>query len=147
MSLPTRQEINLQDDLDGRAACRNFLGKTLEQAEALFRENLLHYQEDLMWMGPAAFRFYVRAALRYAQSEAAAGDSAIASSLAMIFEFRLEHEAAELVPIAGQLAEICGYFVEHCERFDLEPEIFGDVRARFQKLHQTFFKMSHEQAA
>jgi hypothetical protein len=145
MTLPSRQDINVYDSLDERNACEHFLGKTLEQAEALFRENSLCYQGDLMWMGAAAFRFYVQAAIRYAQSEAAAGDSAFASCLAMIFEFRLQHGAAELVPIAGQLADTCGYFVEHYERFDLTPEIFGDVRARFQKLQQTF--LSYDRAA
>jgi hypothetical protein len=143
MSLPTAKEIDPYDSLDGRVARRNFFGKTLDEAEALFRDNSLYYQEGLMWMGPAAFRFYVQAAICYAKSEAASGDSAIADCLAGIFEFRLEYESAELVPIAGQLADICGYFVEHYERFDLEPEIFGDVRARFRKLQQTFSQMRH----
>ena len=37
MTLPTRQEINPYDDLDGRVACEHFLGKSLNEAEALFR--------------------------------------------------------------------------------------------------------------
>jgi hypothetical protein len=59
MSLPTAREINpIPEDLDGRCAERHFLGKTLDEAEALFRENSLCYQEDLMFMGVSAFRFY-----------------------------------------------------------------------------------------
>jgi hypothetical protein len=53
----------------------------------------------------------------------------------------LEHESAELVPIADQLASICGYMIEHYERFDLKPEIFGDVCARFKTLHQAFLRL------
>lgn len=43
MQLPSRDEINVHDSLDERSACDSFLGKTLEQAEALFHENSLDY--------------------------------------------------------------------------------------------------------
>jgi hypothetical protein len=138
MTLPTRQDINLHDSLDERHACEIFLGKSLEEAEALFRENALFYHEDLMWMGPVAFRFYVGAAIRYIQSEAAAGDSDAVNSFVGVLEYWSEHEPAELVPIAAPLAAFCGYIVEHHDRFDLTLEIHGDVRARFQVLQQTF---------
>jgi hypothetical protein len=145
MTLPTAKEIDPYGGLDGQVACKNFLGKSITEAEALFRENSLYYQEGLMWMGPIAFRFYVQAAIHYIQSEAATDDSAIASCMAAILEFRLEHEASELAPIADHLASLCGYFLEHYERFDLTPEIFGDVRARFQALQKTF--LSYDRAA
>ena len=138
MTLPTAKEIDPYDSLDGRVACKNFHGKNLDEAEALFHENSGYYQEGLMWMGPVAFRFYVTAVIRYIQSAAAIGDSDIINCFAGLLEFRLEYESAELVPVAGQLAAICGYIVEHYERFDLQQEIYGDVRARFQVLQQRF---------
>jgi hypothetical protein len=60
MRPPTREEINVYDSLDERVAVERFLGKNLEEAEALFGENLCRYTEDLMWMGPVAFRYYRR---------------------------------------------------------------------------------------
>src|SRR6185437_15714897 len=57
--LPTAEEINVFDSLDELDAVEHFLGKDLEQAQSLFRENFLRYQEDLMFMGPKAFQFYV----------------------------------------------------------------------------------------
>jgi hypothetical protein len=137
MSLPSRQDINVHDSLDERSACEHFLGRTLEQAEALFRENWHYYQEDLMWMGPAAFRFYVQAVFRYIQSEAAAGDSSVISCLAMILEFRLEHESAELAPIADQLVSICAYIIDQRERFDFTPETLDDDPVRVHTLQET----------
>ena len=138
MTLPTRQEINVHDSLDERTACEHFLGKSLAEAEALFREASLAYQEDLMFMGASAFRFYVQAAISYIQSESATGDSDIISCFASILEHRLEYEAEELRPVADRLASICGYILEHYDRFDLMSEIYGDVRPRFQALRQTF---------
>jgi hypothetical protein len=69
-NLPTAKDISPaygtdHEDLDAKHARKNFYGKTLEEAELLFRQNALHYQEDLMSMGPAGFRFYVEAFTRY----------------------------------------------------------------------------------
>jgi hypothetical protein len=145
MKLPTAKEIDPYDSLDGEVACMNFLGKNLDDAEALFRENSLRYQEDLMWMGPVAFRYYVTAVIRYIQSEAAAGDSDIIVSFIALLEFRQKYELAELASIADQLASICGYIIEQYGRFDLTPEIYGDVRARAQSLSHTL--LNHGRAA
>jgi hypothetical protein len=138
MKLPTAKEIDPYDSLDGQVACKNFLGKSLDEAEVLFRENSLRYQEDLMWMGPVAFRFYVTAVIRYIQSEAAAGDYDIINCFVGLLEFRQEHESAELAPIANQLASICGYIIEQYERFDPRQEVDGDLRARAQGLRNAF---------
>lgn len=143
MTLPTRQEINIYDSLDERAACEHFLGKSVEEAEALFRDNSTYYQEDLMFMGPVAFRFYAQAAINYIQSEPATGDSAIINCFAGLLEYRLEFEAEQLVAVAPQLAAVCHYIIEHYERFEVTAEIYGDLRPRFQLLQQAFLRQIH----
>jgi hypothetical protein len=144
MSLPTAREINpVPTDLDGKCAEKHFLGKTLQQAEALFREASIIYQEDLMFMGPIAFRFYVQAAISYIQSDTSRDDSAIISYFASVLEHRLEFEAEELVPIAPQLASVCHYILEHYDSFQLVREIDGDLRPRFQSLEQRFLRQIH----
>lgn len=139
MRLPTAREINpAPHDLDGKCAERHFFGKTLAEAEAMFREAFLLYQEDLMFMGPIGFRFYVQAAINCIQSDAAAGDADMINSFAGILEHRLEFEAQELIPIAPQLASVCRYILERYDRFDVTPEVYGDLAPRFQVLAQTF---------
>ena len=140
MNLPTREEINVHDSLDERTACEHFLGKTLDEAEELFQENSLYYQEDLMWMGPIAFRFYVQALLNYIQSDSSIGDSDIINCFADFLEYRLEREAAELRPIAENLASVCAYIVHYHAKFELQPEIYGDLRPRFKNLQQLFLR-------
>jgi hypothetical protein len=76
MKLPTAAEINIHDSLDERSACEHFLGKSVAEAETLFRDNALYYQEDLMFMGPIAFRYYVPAFINYIRGEGSSrGDS------------------------------------------------------------------------
>ena len=143
MSLPGPQDINIYDSLDERSACKHFLGKNLEEAEALFRENSLYYQEHLMFMGAPAFRFYVTAAISYIQSEAATGDSDIISCFAGLLEHRLEFEARELIAVGPQLASVCRYILDHYDRFDLASEHYGDLRPRLLSLEQSFLRKVH----
>ena len=56
-------------DFDGKVAEEHFLRKSLDEAVKLFENNFLYYQEDLMFMGIPAFRFYLKAAIQYASSE------------------------------------------------------------------------------
>lgn len=140
--LPTREEINVHDDLDGRVACQNFYGKTLEEAEALFRENLRR-DEDLLWMGPIAFRYYVQAAIRFIQSNEGAYQAGFINGFRGTLEWRLECQPLEeLIPVAGQLAAVCSYVVEHWSKFDANEEIYGDLQLRYVALQQTFEHLS-----
>jgi hypothetical protein len=139
--LPTREEINVHDSLDERCACDHFLGKTLREAEELFRRNSLYYQEDLIFMGPVAFRFYVEAAFRYLESADAIGDSDMVSCLASILEFRLRDEPAELAPIAKILVSRCGCVMRHYDRFEVDPEVYGDVRGRWIALSEALTQL------
>jgi len=138
MKLPTCKDINIYDSLEEIIAVEHFLGKSLEEAEKLFGQNSLYYQEDLMWMGPVAFRFYVQSAIRYIQSEAASGDSDMINCFADTLEFRLEHESQELQPVAVQLATICGYVLVNLDRFDVDAEIYDGIRDSYTLLQQSF---------
>src|SRR5580765_3333483 len=144
--LPTRKDINVCDSLDERCACDHFLGKNLDEAEALFRDNFLCYQEDLMFMGPRAFRYYVHAAMQYLISPDASGDSDAASSFAGLLEFRLEHEKSEVMPVAGELAQICKYLFDNIGRFQCEPSIYGDVGARYAALRNRLERLATTQS-
>jgi hypothetical protein len=58
MQVPTKQDwANPYGGLDIKYAREHFFGKTLEEAEKLFVENSLWYQEDIMWMPSIPFRY------------------------------------------------------------------------------------------
>lgn len=147
MSLPTRQEICPYNDLDGHCACEHFLGKSLEGAEALFRESSIYYQADLMCMGVVAFRYYLPAVLGFVRSDAATDDSDFIAHFASTLEFRLQHESLDPQPVAQQLADLCRYVVEYWSRFESGAECYGDVRARYQLLQQTFSRLAASASA
>lgn len=132
--LPTASEINVFDSLDEQHAAKHFLGKDLEQAEALFRENFLYYQEDLMFMGPKAFAFYVRAAIRYLLSAESDYDADAANTFCGLIEFRLDTEPAEIAPVGPLIREGILGMLENFERYTCDGAIYGDVAARYRAL-------------
>lgn len=143
-ALPTRDDINVFDTLDERSACEHFLGKNLEEAEALFRSGFGHYCEDLMWMGPRAFRYYVQAAIRYLRSEHALGDSDAAASFATTLEFRLDDESDELRPVAAELADTCRHVLDNFASFNCDESIDGDLCGQYAALRDAFEQLARE---
>ena len=134
MRLPTADEINVYGTLDEACAVEHFLGKTLEEAEALFRENSLYYLEDLMWMGPRAFCFYVRAAINDLTSSAGTGDYDGVSSFLTAVEFRLSDEGDDITASLPDLRAAVRYILDHWASFDIDPAIYGDLREQYAAL-------------
>jgi hypothetical protein len=126
--LPTEDEINIHNSLDEQCASKHFLGKTLDEAEALFVENSLYYAGDLMWMGAKAFAFYIPAYLPHI-----AGSDDV-HSFAGLLEFRLEYERESIVAVVGILLRKCEEIVRRWEDFDVRPEIYGDLAGRYAVL-------------
>ena len=105
-----------------------FLGKSPDQAEAMFRQNFLSYQEDLTYMRARAFRFYVLPAIRYLLSEGANGDSDAASTFCYVLESRLQHDADALIPIAPIVLDAIERILSSFDRFQCPPDIYGDLQ-------------------
>ena len=141
--IPAAKDICVYGGIDEACALKNFLGKSIAEAESLFRDNALKYTEDLLWMGPVAFRFYIHAAINYVQSEHATGDCDIINCLAGTLSFWHEHYPAELVPCASVLADFCGTVLEQFDRFDADPEIYVGLREQYQHLADLFTRNSN----
>jgi hypothetical protein len=134
--LPT--EIDFLDprsrDLDERHAVKVFLGKTPDEAEAMFRENFLFYQEDLTYMRAPAFRFYVVPAIKYLLSADANGDSDAASTFCDVLESRLKYDPGALEPIVPVVLDAIEKILVGFDRFDCSPDIYGDVPSRYRSV-------------
>jgi hypothetical protein len=121
-------------DLDERHALKMFLGKTPEQAEELFRQNFLFYQEDLTNMRTPAFRFYVLPAMKYLLSDAASGDPDAVSTFCFVIESRLKNDAEGIEPIRAVVFDAIKQIIGSFTRYDCDQEIYGDVLARYRAL-------------
>ncbi len=136
--LPSERDISVFDSLDELHAVKVFLGKDLEQAESLFRENFIYYQEDLLFMGPKAFRFYVVAAINYLLSEHSSGNTDAASTFCSIIQHRLEHEPEAVAPASTIIRDGIAGILTNFDRFGFGDQdmvyIYGDVEGRYRDL-------------
>lgn len=132
MRLPTKDEINVHNSLDEISACKHFFNKTLQQAEALFRENSSYYQEDLMWMGIRAFNFYLQAVINYLKSDDSTGDDHLIDCLYEIVMFRLKEK--EFLLVIDRLNEMIDYVIGNYEKFKVDQNVYGDLIGKYRQL-------------
>ena len=130
MRIPTEEDINVFNSLDERVAVEHFLGKSAEQAEKLFGENGLLYQEDLMWMGPMAFAFYLQAAANYVCGSQSEGDLSFVDSVIRVIDFRSDEPQIRLA--FEPMGRIVAHVVDNFDRFTIDPEVGQQVLARYR---------------
>lgn len=138
MDIPKENEISVYDTLDERKAVDHFLGKSIEQAEQLFIENSIIYQEDLMWMGPKAFNYYLESVLRYLQNPLSRGDDDFVIALVSTFEFRREGEMLD----SGEpkVTAIVEYILSNCSKFELTEDAFRPIKQRLTPFKRNNFQ-------
>lgn len=100
------------------------------------------YAEDLMWMEPVGFRFYIKAFTRFCLSERATGDSDAINGVESALRIWLEQRPQELMPCAKMLADFCQTVVEQFARFDADTDIYGPLCAKYEELEEAFTMMS-----
>jgi hypothetical protein len=109
----------------------------LAEAEAVIREQAPSIIEDLMWMGPVGFGYYVDAAIRFLGSPAADADSDSVCMFLSAVEYQVEHNLPRIRPASGRLAAALGDLLADLARFDIDPDIYGDVPARVAALRRS----------
>jgi hypothetical protein len=128
MNIPSRSDWGEVDEADLDAACalKHFLGKTFEEAEAMFARNALYYQEDLESMPPVAFNFYAPALARYLTSPRAEGDSDGASSYLRMLISVLKTRRELVMPETEKILLRAAVFVASNQAFyQADPNIYG----------------------
>ncbi|MFO1523571.1 MAG: hypothetical protein U1G05_16370, partial [Kiritimatiellia bacterium] len=108
----------------------HFFGKTLPEARALFVENALRYQEDIMFMPTPCFYFYAHAYIDYLMSEESRGDSDGASCFFGIAEIRASEISCAPDELQTRIRDLIRHLGEHQDWYDAEPEVYGSFRAR-----------------
>lgn len=139
MTIPTSSELNPHDDLDGRVAQAHFLGKTVSEAIDLFA-NQGGTVEDLMWMGPRAFVYYLPAALMYLERASADTDEwDVVGALPGTLGFRLDHDAAAIADALPEMERLCSFVLTQAVRLIDESdrvevtESYRTLRDRIRK--------------
>ena len=148
--LPTEDEINVCNSLDEKSAVKDFLGKSRKEAERLFEADYGCYWEDLVFMGPVAFRYYLPAAVAMIRSDAAVNNPDLLMSFLTVMDCQLIDEFRVSKHLAGYLeADVCSYLLDSWDKFgtsgNFQTNEFEGDSCRCRRLHQKFCRLAGQQ--
>jgi hypothetical protein len=140
MKVPTEAEWGTPDpaDLDVAHARKMFLGKEAADSVSMFSESVLERIEDLQFMPPVPFRYYVFALRDYVLSPQAREQELDASDSASAFlgliEWRLQEVPDSIAPVIGELLPAVHFVAERQADYAADPAIYGDFRVRADRI-------------
>jgi hypothetical protein len=129
-NIPTEADWRSEPwDLDIPYAYKNFAGKSHEQAVALFQQNALCYQEDVMFMPRACFLFYIHAYIDYLLSDVSRGDADGANCFFSLVESRA-NDIRGNAAVHSTVERVLRHLATRQEWYDADPAIYGDFGER-----------------
>lgn len=121
---------NDHGDLDIDSARKNFFGLRLDEAENRFRQNALSYQEDVIFMPPACFAYYLHAYLNYLLSSDSRGDSDGASCFFGLVECRSQDLARLPAETRAKVSLVLEKLGTGQDYFDADESIYGSFATK-----------------
>ena len=138
MKIPNKSDWGAieENNLDAECAFRQFAGKSLGEAEDMFRENALYYQEDLISMPSIAFNCYAPVFAKYILSNYAESDSDGASSyLCMIIELLQTETRLLATPETLKFLLDTAKIVSNKQDFyDADIDVYGDFPELYKRI-------------
>ncbi len=126
---------------DEEVAIEHFLGKTLKEAKKLFIENDLYYADDLRWMGKKAFQYYLPAFVDFITSNDMNISSDTLNSFVSLLKSKLEYDIESIKSCRTILIETLKYCLENYLKFNVDIEVYGDLKGEVSALLQLVKKL------
>lgn len=148
MPLPSARDINPLQSAgcpDIIYAEKNFLGKSSEHAYRLFLDKFEFYREDMMYMGRAAFCFYLPAAIRYAECDEVDShmdepkyDALTTGMMLYLMRFRWQSDRDEIMAVRDEMLNYCQAAIRRIPDMDVDPDdnYCGDLDGDFHRFIQ-----------
>ena len=136
-SLPTENEFNPWNcDLDAQHAWKQFGGLDLEQAYEKFCENPMFYQEDFLFMGPVAFKFYFPVVDRFLRREREAWEFDDSQAWILGGAMRLQLERRLDDDLLEPVGSLCCYVQSHLQKFASAKDEQEAISASWREVEQ-----------
>jgi hypothetical protein len=135
------------DDLDRACAYRNFHGKSFQDAVRRFEASYGRPTEDLMYMPPRVFGFYLKAYTTYVMSRPFEDGPEDVSSFIHLIRFKAEHDPEILRPDWSSIEQILKHIVEHQTEYDAEWISYGSFRSIAREIVGLGFEVTFDTEA
>jgi hypothetical protein len=137
VSVPTEKDWgDYQADLDTKYAHDLFAGRTNQEMQVHFRRNPIERADELRWMPPVPFRYYVlgfRDFVIARDFDFLSASDAASCFLGLVLE-KLEKQANDIIPVMRELLPALEYIAENQGQFEADKSIYGDFRERLKQI-------------
>jgi hypothetical protein len=140
MKIPDESDWeNYWDDLDTKYAYKQFFGKSNEEMQPYFEENVMLFSEDIYWMPIKPFQYYIFGFRDFVLTKAfrldSFGSDAASIYLGVILD-HLEKNPSFVTPIFDQLKESIDYVAKNQVLYDANEEIYGSFIELRERIYQ-----------
>jgi hypothetical protein len=145
MKIPDAKDwAGYQEDLDVKYAHKLLFGKSIPEVIYHFARSPIERADELLFMPRKAFQYYVFAFAEYLRSEESIGESDAASPFLNLLLNREEKDPGSVMEIYDDLFPVIDFVASNQERFDADPEIYGNYREKCDTLAEMFTKFRKE---
>lgn len=127
MEIPSREDWSgFEKNLDAQYAFKIFFGKSISEAIQLIQKNPIERGEEIRFMPPVPFRYYILAFRDYVLSEKSRDDSDAASCYLHLLDDKVADEPETINPVMPALIESVQKVAEARSFYDADLDIYGD---------------------
>jgi len=140
MPIPTEEQWgNYKDDLDEEYAHRMFAGKSNDEVQVLFEQNVIERSEDLRWMPKMPFQYYMLGFKQFIENRADHCDdrSDAASCFIRLVEEKLKNAPDSILPIIDHVMPAVEFVIRNQSRFDADIRVYG----KFSEIYDNILKL------
>lgn len=137
MHVPTESDWgDYEADLDAKYAHDLFAGRTNEEMRVHFRRNPIERTDELRWMPPVPFRYYMLGFRDFVMAQdfefLSAADAA-SCFLGLVLE-KLENHPEDIVPVMPELLHAVEYLAGNQAQFEADKSIYGDFQEKLRRI-------------
>lgn len=140
MPVPTEEEWgSYKTDLDAGYVYSVFAGKSNDDVQIDFEQNVIEKTDELRWMPIVPFQYYMLGLRQFIETRAQDFDdrSDAASCFIRLVEEKLKDAPDFIFPIIDELMPTVKYVAENQSRFDADKSIYGD----FIEIYENILKL------
>ncbi len=141
MPVPTEaQWENYKNDLDACYAHSIFAGKSNDDVQIVFEQNVIERTDELRWMPRVPFQYYMLGFKQFIETRAEHCDdrSDAASCFIRLVAEKLDNTPDFIAPILDRLMPTVEYVVLNQDRFDADISIYGN----FFEIYENILKLA-----
>jgi hypothetical protein len=129
-----------QDDLDQNDAHEKFAGKTNEQVQRYFRENVIMTTGDLRWMPRIPFQYYMIGFKDFVASrnfEPSYASDPASCFIRLVLE-KLENHPNHVLAIMPELLPTVEYVANHQAEYEADESIYGSFVEIYKQIQALY---------